>query len=185
MSGHSGGVSSAVEIPPAIPANLTKSSESSAGGPPARAAPTGPAQRSAASLKRRVILADSAMLLVGFVVATVLALYRPAGLYLDDHVKLWVCSLPVLRLRRVARAPLRRSRQRTPGRGVGQHREGGRRQRRRLGVDRLLPQLRGPLAVLGHRAWPSQPRSPSSQSARSREGSSLGCASRADCAARS
>ena len=32
--------------------------------------------------------------MVGFVVATVLALHRPAGLYLDDHVKLWICSLP-------------------------------------------------------------------------------------------
>jgi exopolysaccharide biosynthesis polyprenyl glycosylphosphotransferase len=41
-----------------------------------------------------MMFADAAALVTGFVVATVLALYRPAGLYLDDHVKLWVCSLP-------------------------------------------------------------------------------------------
>jgi len=51
-------------------------------------------QLSARSLKRRLVLADSAMLVTGFVAATALALSRPAGLFLDDHVRLWICSLP-------------------------------------------------------------------------------------------
>ena len=92
--GHSGGVSSAVEIVPAIQANLTKSSGSSAGRGPGETGNDRSPQLSATSLKRRLVFADSAALVVGFLTATLLALYRPAGLYLDDHVRLWICSLP-------------------------------------------------------------------------------------------
>ncbi len=90
--GHSGGVPSAVEAPPAGSANLTKSSERAA---LARVNSTAPVGRlTAASLKRRLMLADGASLVIGFAIATTLAMHRSAGLYVGDHVLLWLSSLP-------------------------------------------------------------------------------------------
>ena len=153
MKGHSGGVSSAVEIHPAIPTNLTKSSGSVRGHARARAdnrsdrAPT-PRRltEAAADVGRRGRCSLSASSW-----RPCWRSYRPAGLYLDDHVKLWICSLPffvcgaVLSRLYVARANER------PAEEWAQHREGGRRPRRRLGVDRVLPPLRRSFALLGHR----------------------------------
>ena len=58
---------------------------------------------------------------------------------------------PVLRVRRTARAPLRRSRQPQPCRGAREHPQGRRRSGRRVGVDRVLRQLRRLVTLLGHR----------------------------------
>ena len=95
MNGHSGGVSSAVEAPPTQATDLTKSSQRRLVHAQAGAHNKDRSRRlTATRLKRGLMAADAAMLLVGFLVATGLALYRPAGLYLDDHVVLWICSLP-------------------------------------------------------------------------------------------
>ena len=91
MKGHSGGVSSAVEVPRARATDLTKSGH---GNVPRDPGNNRSPRLTATSLKRRLMLADSAMLLLAFVVSTLVALYRPAGLYLPDHVRLWICSLP-------------------------------------------------------------------------------------------
>jgi hypothetical protein len=78
MKGHSGGVPSAVEAPPAEATDLTKSSQPRAVDPKAASRANGGSPRlTATRLKRGLMIADSAMLLVGFLVATTLALHRP------------------------------------------------------------------------------------------------------------
>ena len=151
MKGHSGGVSSAVEIVPAIPTNLTKSSHTVAAPRAAdsddRSPGLTPRQVEAATDVRRRGRAGCRFRCSDSFGAV------PACGTVSRRSREAVALQPsVLRLRRVALAPVRGSRQRTPGRGVGQHRQGGRRQRRRLGADRLLPQLPRSFALLGHRA---------------------------------
>ena len=153
MKGHSGGVSSAVEVHPAIPENLTKSGGPAAVDVRSRADNAERAPRlTATSLKRR---ADACRRRRsrGRLRAwrPVSRCCRPAGLYLGDHVKLWICSLPFFVFGAVVAHLYVGTRERTASRGVGQHRQGGRRPRRRLGVDRVLPPLPGSLALLGHR----------------------------------